>query len=482
MNYRIIITIFLLFSLASMAMILHTKSIQKNAVISSAMHNAKLFSNAMSTFRSVYTSEVVAVANKSGLTASHDYINKNTIPLPATLSILLGNKIGENGSGENVRLYSPYPFPWRKKSGGLTDAFSKKAWEHFSRYPTKPYSEVFAKDNNNYLRFATADIMRTSCVNCHNAHPDSPKTNWVSGDVRGVLDITIPLNDVLANTKNDLTFTIIIYSVFALLSALGVILMMLKHKNESKELESAVMVRTIELEKEKLNAINASNAKTEFLSRMSHELRTPMNAVLGFSQLLQLDAKSEVEKEYCKEIMTAGNHLLTLINEVLDLAKIEAGKLDIALDPVDIDEVIDEVITIIRPLSEDKGIHIRSYTATGLNVYADNTRLKQVLINLISNAIKYNSNNGSVTVDATPVEPGIIRIEITDTGIGLNEEQLNNLYKPFNRLGAEHSGVDGIGIGLTISKKLVEAMNGKVGVISTVNKGSTFWLELKSAE
>lgn len=482
MNYRIIITIFLLFSLASIAMILHTKTVQKNAVISSAIQNAKLFSHSISTFRSIYTSEVVAIAKKNGLIASHDYINKNTIPLPATLSILLGNKIGEDGSGEKVRLYSPYPFPWRKRSGGLIDEFSKKAWDYLSQNPSKPYSEVFTKDDNNYLRFATADIMQTSCVSCHNTHPDSPKTNWVTGDVRGVLDITIPMNDAVANAKNDLAITIIIYSVFALLSTLGVILMILKHNNEAKELEHAVMTRTIELEQEKLNAVAASNAKTEFLSRMSHELRTPMNAVLGFSQIMLLDAKTEIEKENFNEIINAGNHLLELINEVLDLTKIEEGRLDINLKSVAIDNVIGEAIKINKPLSENKGVHISSYTTTGLNIYADETRLKQVLINLISNAIKYNVNNGSVKIDVIPKDSGIIRVEITDTGAGLNESQLNDLFTPFERLGAEHSGIDGVGIGLTISKKLVEAMNGEIGVVSTVNKGSTFWLELKSSE
>ncbi len=482
MNYRIIIIIFTLFSLISVAMILHTKTIQENAIIASGLHNAKLYSNAITTFRTIYTSDVVSVAEQNGLPATHNYNNKNAIPLPATLTIMLGKKISENGTGEKVSLYSPYPYPWRKKTGGLRDEFSKKAWAHFSKNKTEPYFEVFTEKNEKYLRYATADTMRASCINCHNSHANSPKTNWKVGDVRGVLDVMIPLGNILANTRNDLTFTIVIYAVLAILGVLGLIFMISKQKKESKELENAVKIRTIELEKEKSNAINANNAKSEFLSRMSHELRTPMNAVLGFSQLMKLNAKTEKERENCNEIINAGNHLLELINEVLDLSKIELGELDISLNPVAIDNIIVDTLKLLTPMSVDKGVHISKYIATGLYVYADKTRLRQVLFNLMSNAIKYNSDNGNVKVDVTSKESGVIRISITDTGYGLNKSQLSNLFNPFQRLGAEHSGIDGVGIGLTISKKLIEAMNGKIAVKSTPKKGSTFWFELSPAE
>ncbi len=482
MNYRIIIIIFVLFSFISIAMILHTKTIQQDAVISSGLQSAKLYSNAISTFRTIYTSEVITIASKNGLSITHGHNNNDAIPLPATLTIMLGNKIGESGVGEKVGLYSPYPFPWREKTGGLRDEFSKKAWAHFSKNKTDPYYAIITENNNKFLRYATADTMRESCITCHNSHADSPKTDWKLGDVRGILDVTIPLDNILTNTEYDLTFTIVIYVVLAILGVLGIIFMMSKHKYEADELEDAVKMRTNELEQERLKAIEANNSKTEFLSRMSHELRTPMNAVLGFTQLMQLDAKSETEKMYCDEITHAGDHLLELINEVLDLAKIESGNLDISLKPVNLDNIIGEALRLLTSLSEDKGVYINEYITTELYVCADKIRLKQVLLNLISNAIKYNKKNGSVKVNVTPKEHGIIRINIADTGLGLNKNQLRDLFKPFNRLGAEHSGIDGVGIGLTISKKFIEAMNGEIGVISAPNEGSTFWVELKSTE
>lgn len=463
-------------------MILHTKTIKKNAVIASATQMAKLYSQAISTFRTIYSSKVVTIAEKNALPAIHDFHNKNAIPLPATLTIILGNKIAEIGEGEKVSLYSPYPFPWRKETGGLTDEFSKKAWAYIEKNKTQPYSEIINENNSKFMRYAIADIMRPSCVACHNSHIDSPKTDWKPGDIRGILDIKIPLDNILSSTKNDLTFTILIYTALAILGLIGLIFEISKHKNETKQLAHAVKERTIELEQEKGIAIKANNAKTEFLSRMSHELRTPLHAVIGFSQLLKLDAKTGSQKENCNEVINASYHLLELINEVLDLSQIESGNLNVRTEEVEIDNILNEAIRLLTSFAEDKGINIDEYITTGYCVYADNTRLKQVFLNLISNAIKYNIKNGTVSVNVVLKKSDTIRINIVDTGLGLDKNQLDNLFTPFERLGAENSHIDGIGIGLTISKQLVELMNGKMGVISKPNEGSTFWVELKCVE
>ena len=461
-------------------MIWHTKNIQDNAIKTLGLHSAKLYSDAISAFRTIYTSEVVAVAEQHGLRITHDYLNKKSIPLPATLSILLGKKIGENGSGANARLYSPYPFPWREKTGGLKDDFSKKAWAHFLENTNEPYFEFYTDNNKRLLRYAVPDKMRESCINCHNTHPDSPKINWNINDIRGVLDITIPLDKAIAETDNDLIFTIVIYFILAILGIVGIIFMITKHKTESRELENSVKLRTAQLEREKARAIKASKAKTEFLSNMSHELRTPMNAILGFGQLLEMNAKTATDRDNCKEILTAGNHLLKLINEVLDLAKIEAGKININTTPVSVDELVNETIKLLSPIANSKAIHIHDYKLTKLKVYADQTKIKQVMVNLVSNAIKYNNINGSIEINAIHKEPGTIRINVIDTGLGLNTSQIKNLFQPFERVGAENSGINGTGIGLAISKQLIEAMNGRVGVESTPHKGSTFWIELNS--
>lgn len=238
MKYRIIIVIFILFSMISTGMIMYTNNIQKNVIKNSGLDNAKIYADAITAFRTLYTSEVVSIAIKHGLEITHNYQNKKAIPLPATLSILLGHRIGKNGSGASTKLYSPYPFPWREKNGGLTDDFSKKAWGSLLKDSDKPYFEFSLHKNNNALRYAVADKMRTSCINCHNSHPDSPKTDWKEGDVRGILEVVIPLNNVITNTDEALNVTIFIYTLLSLLGITGIIFIIKKHKDESSILIS----------------------------------------------------------------------------------------------------------------------------------------------------------------------------------------------------------------------------------------------------
>ncbi len=228
-------------------------------------------------------------------------------------------------------------------------------------------------------------------------------------------------------------------------------------------------------------AEKASQAKSEFLSRMSHELRTPMNAILGFSQLLELEIDDPENREHIAEIMRAGDHLLELINEVLDLSRVESGKLDLMLEDVLCSRICSESLALVRPLAKNHEIELSEpcCKSTEAVIYVDFTRFKQVLVNLLSNAIKYNQPGGKVSLHCEMQASGRLRFSVTDTGIGLSEEQQQRLFVPFERLGAETSGVDGTGIGLVISKRLTEAMGGAIGVESAPGKGSTFWVEVE---
>ncbi len=231
----------------------------------------------------------------------------------------------------------------------------------------------------------------------------------------------------------------------------------------------------------KVEAERANLAKSEFLSRMSHELRTPMNAILGFGQLLELEPLKADQADSVQEIMRAGRHLLELINEILDLASIEAGRLAISEAEVPLAALIEECLTLVRPLAVPKDIQLSvAGSCTGETVLADRTRLKQVLLNLLSNAVKYNRWQGAATLSCTRRDERV-RISISDTGPGLTPEQQARLFTPFERLDTDQAAIEGTGIGLALSKRLVGLMHGEIGVDSEVGVGSTFWIEVPLA-
>jgi PAS domain S-box-containing protein len=250
---------------------------------------------------------------------------------------------------------------------------------------------------------------------------------------------------------------------------------------ERKRFELALQENNIELENAKSVAEKANLAKSDFLSSMSHELRSPLNAILGFAQLLEsTDPLPTVsQKESITQILQAGWHLLKLINEVLDLAVVESGKVSLSPEPVSLPEVISECQAMMEPQAQQRGISM-TFPQFDLPcfVHADRTRVKQVLINLLSNSIKYNRPQGTVEVTCTSAGPERIRISVKDTGAGLPPEKLEQLFQSFNRLGQEVRGEEGTGIGLVVSKRLVELMRGSIGVESNVGIGSVFWIEL----
>jgi len=226
----------------------------------------------------------------------------------------------------------------------------------------------------------------------------------------------------------------------------------------------------------------ASNAKSDFLSRMSHELRTPLNAIVGFAQMLQLNREPNLtaaQKEFTDYILGGGRHLLALVNEVLDMAGVEAGRVKLSLEPVDVADIVTQAVQSMRPVAIKAGVALKETEGlAGAAVRADIQRLRQVLLNLLSNAIKYNRPDGSVTVTATRPESGRIRISVSDTGVGIAPEHASRLFEPFQRLGAETTAVEGTGIGLALSKRLIEAMGGSIGYTGEAGQGSTFWVEL----
>ena len=251
----------------------------------------------------------------------------------------------------------------------------------------------------------------------------------------------------------------------------------------TEELENTLLLLTKENKQRKTaeeQAKKSSQAKSDFLSRMSHELRTPMNSILGFAQIMELDSQelNESQTKNVKEILDAGNYLLELINELLDLVEIEAGKLDVSMGKVQLSEVLKQCMALMQPITASRQVkQIDNVSDKGYILHADFFRLKQAFINLLSNAVKYNRENGTIIIDSEVIDEQRLRINITDTGEGIAKEDVSKLFTSFERLNTEFN-VEGAGIGLIITKNIIELMDGKIGVDSILGEGSTFWVEL----
>jgi PAS domain S-box-containing protein len=246
---------------------------------------------------------------------------------------------------------------------------------------------------------------------------------------------------------------------------------------ESKQAAEALAKAKVELDL-------AIASKSEFLSRVSHELRTPLNSILGFAQLLEMGELTPINKKGVNHILKSGKHLLSLVNEVLELSKTDTGKFSISMEPIYLNGIMKETVEISQAFADENHIklELENVDEKDLFVKADYQKLTQVLLNILNNAIKYNKEGGLVTVKTESTENNNIRISITDTGIGIPAEEMHKLFIPFQRIGKEISVLEGTGLGLSVAKKLTEAMNGTIGVESTVGKGSAFWIELPQIE
>ncbi|MBI3374586.1 MAG: response regulator [Betaproteobacteria bacterium] len=622
LNDRTILVLVIMLCAGVAITLWHLGRLSSSLIESAAVGGTSLHSETLEELRTLYTSEVVGRLMAHGVNVTHDYnLHEGAIPLPATFTIELGRRIGEKGSGTQVRLFSDYPFPWRK-DGGPRDAFEKDALKQLREHPETPFYRFEDFQGRPSLRYATADLMRASCIACHNSHPASLKTDWKLGDVRGVLEIVHPLDRLAAQSRSVLQETVILLATIGVLGLFGLALVVGRLRRSSEELEQKVVERTAalresqdrtqlildtasdaviamdatgsistewnpqaealfgwsrleaqgrrlsetiiparyreaherglrhfldtgagpvlntrieiealhrdghefpveltilpvrskgtvaftafvrditarkraEAELAKKNreladardqAEEASRTKSTFLANMSHELRTPLNAVIGVTEMLHEDAvdlKRDDELEPLGRVLRAAKHLLALINDILDLSKIEAGKMDIHIESFAIAPLIEDVVQTIATMAAKNGNELVVNCAADIGTMnADQTRIRQALLNLASNANKF-TERGTVTISAKRVtEEGRewVTMAVTDTGIGLTPEQIGKLFQEFVQAEASTTRkYGGTGLGLAISRRFCQMMGGDITVASEPGRGSTFVLRL----
>lgn len=464
----------------------HTRNVER----ASLTYTARAYASLMSQMRSFYSDELLPRLANSDITVTHDYHNKEkAFPVPATFSKDLADYTSSINQEIFFDIVSGYPFPWREKRE--LDQFESRALNQLSVLNGQTdYVEFLPINGEDTLHLAVPLRMGENCVSCHNRHPDSPKLDWELGDVRGIQVVRIPVPALATEER----FSVLILIGFILVSFMVTFIVIAGLSNRNLVIMNNLRFSNRKLESTMTDLIHArdaaeaaSRAKSEFVANISHEIRTPMNAVIGMSELALDDQRTIGGRGYFKAINESAHSLLMVINDLLDYAKIEAGKVELERVDFDLRHLAESAINAVRVPADQKALDLKLDLDPQLPTFmrADPTRLKQVLLNLLSNAVKFTSE-GSITLSIESFEQKegrFIRFSVKDTGPGIALETRERLFRPFEQAdGTVTRRFGGTGLGLTISMDLVSLMQGELLLESELGQGSCFFFEIPFEE
>ena len=462
-------------------------------------------------FRNFYASEIMAPAQAHGVRVSHDFKEQpGTLPLPATMVLELGRFFNKQEEGRLTHYYSDLPFPWRASQRQL-DGFQQDALRALRQNPDRPYIREDVQDGLTIVRLALADRMQEACVNCHNHYPGSPYTAWKVGDVRGALEVSMPIYATPTSTHDLINFTL---GMLTFVAMLGLFLFwralhsadkhlqtaqslaakfqdgndaLLTEVKQREAMEQGLRESQKDLIEAKVKADSANELKSQFLANMSHEIRTPMNGVVGMTQLALQTTLDPQQREFISLANVSAKHLMSVINDILDFSKIEAGHL--SLNPMVCNpwDVVVQTVRSFQSEAKDKGLtlSIDNGGQPPPNVMLDPVRLRQILTNLIGNAIKFTAKGGVRVIMGAEKSPFTdtvaLSFSVRDTGIGFAPDQASRLFDPFIQGDSSITrSFGGTGLGLAISRNLIRLMGGDIQAQGQLNQGATFSFHLKA--
>ena len=504
LHERTILVLTLMFCAGVAVMLWQVSRLQTNLIASIALQDASLYAQAVTEFRTLYTSEVVEAVRGHGVAVTHDYATKaGAIPLPATLSMLLGKHIGAHESGAQTRLYSAYPFPWRQQEGGLQDAFGQEAWKALQQPAAAPFYRFEEVQGRRSLRYATADRMRPSCINCHNTHPASPKTDWQTGDVRGILEVVLPLDAAIAGTRRGLQGTLALMTVMSMLGLSGLALVIGRLRRSAADL--AQRART--LQSEIIERRRAEQERRQIEQQMQQAQKLESLGVLAggiahdFNNLLtglltnagmakQALAPHHPATAYVREAIQGARLASHLTGQLLAYA----GKGQFHIRPLDLSAEVRALQPLLTTAVRGQGRLVVQLASHLPSLEADPAQLHQVLMNLVLNAAECmaeevtiritTSRRALVSADLEQLVPGhhlrvgeCVVLQVQDTGCGMDEATVQRIFDPFFT-----SKATGRGLGLAATLGIVHGHGGGLRLTSQVGRGTTFELYFPASD